>query len=99
VLAGRAQNLRDGFAGLVVDEDKRYGVGCRCARIHLRCLGIPKQRHLEPEYAALVDNARHADIAAHQLHELLRDRRTQACAAILPRRGLIRLDESLEDVR
>src|SRR5258707_13550 len=57
------------------------------------------QVDLEPEDGAPLRPAGDADGAAHDLHQLLGDRETQAGAAVLPRGGAVRLGERIEDFR
>src|SRR5262245_5425445 len=50
---------------------------------------------IEPERTAFADRAFQSDLAAHHLDQLLRDRRTQACASVPPRRRIVRLSKAL----
>ncbi len=56
-----------------------------------------RQRQGEPERAALALDALHADLPAHQLHELLGDGQPEPGAAVLARGGVVGLGERLED--
>ena len=51
----------------------------------------------EPEGAALPGGAVHADLAAHQGHELFGDRESEPGAAVAPRGRTVGLSEGLED--
>ena len=75
---------------------------CRSQRAHAPVAHggrIGGQRHREIEGRALARRALDADLAAHQLHQLLADRQAQAGAAVLAGGGAVFLGEGLEDGR
>jgi hypothetical protein len=83
--------------GAVVDHQdaqpgrRLRGVQCRPE------LGAPDAEHGgEVELGACAGAARHADLAAHQCHELLRDRQAKARAAMAPRARCVDLAERPE---
>src|SRR2546423_11152381 len=57
---------------------------------------VSLERRREPERGTFAGRAGHADASAHHVHELLRDRQAEACAAKSSRRGSIRLNERCE---
>mmetsp|Transcript_70462 Transcript_70462/g.166102 ORF Transcript_70462/g.166102 Transcript_70462/m.166102 type:complete len:643 (+) Transcript_70462:166-2094(+) len=100
-IAVPAQALADALEHLagrgVVVDDQHLQAGPRRNRV--AGLGrSDRQRQLEVEAAALADAAGHAQLTAHQRHQLAADRQTQAGAAIAPRGRLLGLAEAGKDV-
>ena len=58
----------------------------------------PHQRHAEPEGAAAIDPAVHADLAAERAHQLAADGEAQPGAAEAPRNRGVGLHEGVEEV-
>src|SRR3970040_331168 len=58
---------------------------------------LPVERNLDPEDTALVLDALDTDAAAHQLHQLLGDRRTETGSAVTASRAGVLLCKALEN--
>ena len=81
--------------GGVGDEEDELGVGLG----GLQGAGGGLQRDVEGEGAAAADGGVAADLAVHQLHQLLADRQAQAGAAHVARHRVVDAVERREEVR
>ena len=95
--APSGERLLERFALQLRKTDQQYAHPRELSRARARALGLLLQLGFEPEGAAQADRALQADPAAHQLDQLLGDRRPEARAAEAARGGLLGLREALEN--
>ena len=79
------------------DVERTRGIGQRVDSRRALMLD-PHQRHAEPEGAAAIDPAVHADLAAERAHQLAADGEAQPGAAEAPRNRGVGLHEGVEEV-
>jgi hypothetical protein len=84
--------------GVVVDDEHAQALELHRGEIRLALLGDDRERDVEPEHAAPAGSPLRADLAAHQLDQLLGDGQPEPGAAVVAGGRGVGLREGLEQL-